>query len=132
MQSGWRGRARRLDGADRWARACATRTLFWLAADACDSPMCTDQPDRTRRQPPGGTVVTTRLTIPKPAVTMSEGSITEWLVSDGEEVRAGQPLYTLETEKTETEIEAPTDGTVRIVGEPGVAYEVGTVIGSIE
>jgi pyruvate/2-oxoglutarate dehydrogenase complex dihydrolipoamide acyltransferase (E2) component len=74
----------------------------------------------------------TEIKIPKLAVTMEEGTLVEWLVADGATVAAGDPLYLLETDKTEAAIEASAGGTVRIKGTPGETYKVGAVIGEIE
>ena len=76
--------------------------------------------------------MSTTLFIPRLAVSMTEGTITEWLVEDGTQVSAGQPIYLLETDKTEAEIEAPESGILRIEAEPGEPLEVGTPIGEIE
>jgi pyruvate/2-oxoglutarate dehydrogenase complex dihydrolipoamide acyltransferase (E2) component len=76
--------------------------------------------------------VSTTLFIPRLAMSMTEGTITEWLVADGDTVTAGQPLYRLETDKTDAEIEAPASGVVRIEADPGELLEVGTPIGEIE
>jgi pyruvate/2-oxoglutarate dehydrogenase complex dihydrolipoamide acyltransferase (E2) component len=70
--------------------------------------------------------------IPKLGVSMTEGTIVEWLVADGDQVAAGDVLYRIETDKVENDIEAPVAGTVRISGVEGEAYEVGVQIGSIE
>jgi len=72
------------------------------------------------------------LNIPKLGVSMTEGTLVEWLVSDGDSVSAGDVLYRLETDKVENDIEAPVDGVVRISGEEGETYDVGTQIGSID
>ncbi len=74
----------------------------------------------------------TTIFIPRLAVSMTEGTITEWFVGDGEAVSAGQPLYRLETDKTDAEIESPASGTLRIEAEVGELLEVGTPIGEIE
>ncbi|MGC8512043.1 MAG: biotin/lipoyl-containing protein [Acidimicrobiales bacterium] len=74
----------------------------------------------------------TTIFIPRLAVSMTEGTITEWLAQDGDSVSAGQPLYRLETDKTDAEIESPASGILRIEAEPGEALEVGTPIGEIE
>jgi len=74
----------------------------------------------------------TELAIPQLGVTMTEGALTEWLVEDGASVSAGQAVYLLETDKSETEIEAPIDGTLRIKEQPGATYPVGTVVGVVE
>ena len=63
---------------------------------------------------------------------MSEGTLVEWLVADGDIVQPGDILYRIETDKVENEIEAPVAGVVRIIGEEGETYDVGTQIGSIE
>lgn len=63
---------------------------------------------------------------------MSEGTLVEWLVADGDVVQPGDILYRIETDKVENEIEAPVAGVVRIIGEEGETYDVGTQIGSIE
>ncbi|HET9078460.1 MAG TPA: lipoyl domain-containing protein [Acidimicrobiales bacterium] len=76
--------------------------------------------------------MSTTLFIPRLAVSMTEGTITEWLVEDGAPVTAGQPLYRLETDKTDAEIEAPATGVLRIEADTGEALEVGTPIGEIE
>lgn len=69
--------------------------------------------------------------IPKLGVAMTEGTLVEWLVVDGEAVSLGAPIYRLETDKVENEIEAPVDGTVRLIAEAGESYAVGTVIATI-
>lgn len=71
------------------------------------------------------------LAIPQLGVTMTEGVLAEWLVEDGSSVTAGQPVYVLETDKTETEIEAPAAGTLSIKAQAGDTYGVGTVVGEI-
>ncbi len=63
---------------------------------------------------------------------MSEGTLVEWLVADGDTVQPCDILYRIETDKVENEIEAPVAGVVRITGEEGETYDVGTQIGSIE
>ncbi len=70
--------------------------------------------------------------VPKIGFAMNEGQLTEWLVQDGQPVTAGQPLYTLEAEKSANEVEAAATGTLRILQPAGQIYTVGTVIGMIE
>lgn len=69
--------------------------------------------------------------IPKLGVAVTSATVTEWLVADGDRVEEGQPLYTLATDKAETEIEAPASGVVSIECEVDVEYAVGTMIGEI-
>ena len=70
--------------------------------------------------------------IPQAGVAMTEGTITEWLVSDGDRVRAQQPIYVLETEKVEMEVECPAPGVLRITGRLGEVYPVGEPVAYIE
>jgi Pyruvate/2-oxoglutarate dehydrogenase complex, dihydrolipoamide acyltransferase (E2) component, and related enzymes len=69
--------------------------------------------------------------LPKLGFSMNEGVLAEWLVSDGGEVKQGEPLFALESDKSTQEVDAPASGTLRILKEPGETYEVGTVLGEI-
>jgi pyruvate/2-oxoglutarate dehydrogenase complex dihydrolipoamide acyltransferase (E2) component len=73
----------------------------------------------------------TTLRVPKLAVSMQEGTLVEWLVEDGQPVSEGQPLYTLEIEKSAMDVEAPAAGTLRQIGRKETAYKVGEIIGEI-
>jgi pyruvate/2-oxoglutarate dehydrogenase complex dihydrolipoamide acyltransferase (E2) component len=70
--------------------------------------------------------------LPKIGFSMNEGQIAEWLAKDGDEVKEGQPLYSLEADKSTNEVESPASGKLRIVAQTGETYEVGTVLGYIE
>lgn len=74
----------------------------------------------------------TPINIPKLGVSMTEGTLVEWMVSDGQRVEAGEVLYRLETDKVENDIEAPVAGVVHLTGVEGETYQVGTQIGTIE
>jgi pyruvate/2-oxoglutarate dehydrogenase complex dihydrolipoamide acyltransferase (E2) component len=71
------------------------------------------------------------LKLPKLAVSMREGTLTEWLVKSGDSVVVGQPLYAIETEKTTSEVESPFSGVITTIGEMGETYQVGTPIAEI-
>jgi hypothetical protein len=62
---------------------------------------------------------------------MTEGTLAEWLVADGQEVTEGQPIYVIETEKVAQEIEAPAAGRLVHKRPAFGLYEVGTEIGEI-
>ena len=67
--------------------------------------------------------------LPKWGLTMEEGSVSEWLVSVGETVEAGQVLANLETEKVTTTLESPVSGVVHSIEVPeGEDVPVGTVL----
>lgn len=72
--------------------------------------------------------------IPKSSLAATEAGITGYLIEDGNRVEEGEPLYLLETEKVEEEIEAPVSGVVHWDDsiETMEPYEVGTQIGYIE
>jgi pyruvate/2-oxoglutarate dehydrogenase complex dihydrolipoamide acyltransferase (E2) component len=76
--------------------------------------------------------MSTELRIPSLGASMTEGTLTEWLVSDGDSVKTGDPIYALESEKALQEIESPASGVIRIVGKAGGTYPVGEFIGQIE
>lgn len=72
-----------------------------------------------------------RLKIPKLGMSMNEATIVEWLVADGDSVQVDQPLYLLETDKTENEVASPVAGVITLIGVVDETYEVGTVIAEI-
>lgn len=53
------------------------------------------------------------LKVPTLEMDMEEVSIVRWLVEDGEEVRKGDPVLEIDTDKTSFEIEANADGVIR-------------------
>ena len=73
----------------------------------------------------------TQVLFPKIGFSMEEGVLSEWLVADGGEVTAGQPLYALESDKSVQEVESPAAGKLKIIGQTGETYKVGDVIGEI-
>lgn len=67
--------------------------------------------------------------LPKWGLTMEEGSVSEWLVSVGERVEAGQVLANVETEKVTTALESPVAGVVQSIEvQEGEDVAVGTVL----
>lgn len=71
------------------------------------------------------------VTLPQIGFSMNEGMLTEWLVKDGDTVKTGDPLYSLESEKSVQEVESPASGVVRILVEPGIVYPVGHILAEI-
>lgn len=72
------------------------------------------------------------LRIPKLGTSMTEGTLTEWLVADGAAVAAGEELYTVETDKVESSIEAPVAGTLHHQAAVGETHPVGALVGWIQ
>lgn len=69
--------------------------------------------------------------LPKIGFSMTEGTLAEWLVEDGGQAVEGQPLYSLESDKSTQEVESPVSGTLKIVAQVGETYEVGTLLATI-
>lgn len=68
--------------------------------------------------------------MPRMGLTMEEGTIVAWLKREGERVKAGEPLFEVETDKTTVEIEAPGEGILsRVLAQEGQTLPVGEVIG---
>jgi len=75
--------------------------------------------------------MSTTLTMPKLEMSMQEGTLAEWVVPDGGDVKEGDVIYLLETDKTSREIEAPASGKLVHKAEAGEVYSCGTEIGEI-
>ena len=71
--------------------------------------------------------------MPALSPTMTEGILSKWLVKIGDEIRSGDVIAEIETDKATMEVEAVDDGVVtRLVVEEGTqAVLVGTVIATI-
>ena len=70
--------------------------------------------------------------IPKLGMSVTEMTLNEWMFGDGDRVEKGNIIYTVETDKSTTEVEAQDSGTIRVTGTEGEVYQVGDLIGSIE
>ena len=76
--------------------------------------------------------MSTELRLPKLGMSMTEGSLTEWLVDEGALVEAGALIYAVESDKTVQEVEAPVSGVLRVLAAAGETYEVGHLLGILE
>src|SRR3954453_20459482 len=73
-----------------------------------------------------------QVVIPQLGLTMTEGSVSTWLKKSGEPIRKGEPLFSVETDKVEMEVEATVSGFLAgELLEPQKVVPVGTVIGVI-
>lgn len=71
--------------------------------------------------------------LPKLADTLVEGTVTRWLKREGEHVDAGEPLVEVETDKVNTELEAPFSGVLtEILADEGATVPVDEVLAQIE
>jgi len=71
------------------------------------------------------------ITIPRLEMAMEEGGLAQWLVEDGAEVKEGDPLYVLETDKAAQEVASPASGKLVHKAAAGHIYPVETLIGEI-
>ncbi|MDE3623668.1 dihydrolipoyl dehydrogenase [Clostridioides difficile] len=71
--------------------------------------------------------------MPKAGVAMEEGTIVSWLKQEGEEVKIGEPILEITTDKVNMEIESEGEGTLAVIihKEEGEVLPVFTVIGVI-
>jgi pyruvate/2-oxoglutarate dehydrogenase complex dihydrolipoamide acyltransferase (E2) component len=70
--------------------------------------------------------------MPKLGLTMEEGTVTGWLVDDGQSVTTGQSICEIETEKVTEEIVAEADGVLKHAVAVGETVAAGAVIGYID
>jgi len=69
--------------------------------------------------------------MPKLSDTMEEGTIVEWKKKSGDQVKAGEVLAEVESDKATFDLEAETDGVFNIIVEQGVPAKVGAPIARI-
>jgi pyruvate dehydrogenase E2 component (dihydrolipoamide acetyltransferase) len=74
----------------------------------------------------------TDVTMPRLSDSMEEGTVLKWLVEVGGEVKRGEALVEIETDKANMTYEADTDGTlVEVVAQEGDTLAIGEVIARI-
>src|SRR4051812_2254236 len=74
----------------------------------------------------------TLLQMPQMGVSVSEGTITEWLKQVGDEVAYEEPICVISTDKIDTELPSPAAGTLtEILVEVGTTVDVGTPLARI-
>src|SRR5215210_1387386 len=83
------------------------------------------------RKPREGAAMTIEITVPRLGWSMEEGTFAGWLKRDGEFVRKGDVLFSLEGDKATQEIESFEDGILRLLPDgprPGDTVRVGQVL----
>src|SRR6266542_4793307 len=70
--------------------------------------------------------------MPQMGVSVSEGTITKWLKSQGDQVEADEPLLEISTDKVDTEVPSPGTGVLtEILVQEGQTVDVGTKLAVI-
>jgi pyruvate dehydrogenase E2 component (dihydrolipoamide acetyltransferase) len=72
-----------------------------------------------------------QIVAPKLGMSMSDVTIVEWRVKEGERVEKGTAVLVIETEKTEWNVEAGASGFLHILAEEGEKAKIGQVVGLI-
>ncbi|MDQ3933312.1 MAG: 2-oxo acid dehydrogenase subunit E2 [Actinomycetota bacterium] len=74
----------------------------------------------------------TDVTMPRLSDSMEEGTILKWLVEEGGEVKKGEPLVEIETDKANMTYDADTSGVlIEVVADEGDTLPIGEVIARI-
>lgn len=71
------------------------------------------------------------MVMPRLSDTMEEGTILRWFKADGEEVKRGEELVEIETDKATMTYESDQEGTLRIVAREGDTLAVGELIAHV-
>jgi 2-oxoglutarate dehydrogenase E2 component (dihydrolipoamide succinyltransferase) len=70
--------------------------------------------------------------IPAVGESIESGIVSVWHKKSGEQVKAGDPVFTLETDKVSTEITAERDGVLQTLVPQGAEVKIGEVVATIE
>ena len=74
----------------------------------------------------------TNVLLPQWGMNMEDGTLTRWLVSEGDDIIEGQPLVEVETAKINSELESPASGVVyHIMAAEGSLVKVGELVAVI-
>src|SRR5450432_4800795 len=71
--------------------------------------------------------------MPQMGESIVEGTLTKWLKKPGDKVERDEPLFEISTDKVDTEIPAPSAGTMgEILVAEGATVQVNTIVGRID
>src|SRR5207248_4822194 len=76
--------------------------------------------------------MSTEVKVPAVGESISTGVVSVWHKKSGEQVSAGDPLFTLETDKVSTEINAEKDGVLQTLVAEGAEVKIGDIVATIE
>lgn len=75
--------------------------------------------------------MTVEVKVPKIGVEMQSAVVDNWLIKNGEWTEKNNILLEIQTDKVTYEIESPSSGYVKIIGEEGQEYRIGEVLAEI-
>jgi len=106
-----------IPGKERIIRACRE------ACGGREQSKASDVSPATAAAPSASPLLEVKL--PKYTTTMEEGTIVRWLKREGDAVQKGEPLFHMETDKADMEVESPYSGKlVRIVAPEGATLPI--------
>jgi len=76
--------------------------------------------------------MSTEVKVPAVGESITSGIVSVWHKKSGEQVKAGDVLFTLETDKVSTEINAEKDGVLKTMVAEGAEVKIGDVVALIE
>jgi 2-oxoglutarate dehydrogenase E2 component (dihydrolipoamide succinyltransferase) len=77
-------------------------------------------------------MATVPIKVPGVGESITEGILARWLKPNGSAVKAGEPLFELETDKASTVVPAESSGTLKIAAAEGETVPIGAVIGTLD
>lgn len=75
--------------------------------------------------------MTIEIKVPSVGESVTEGVLSRWICKSGQGIKAGDPVFELETDKASQEIPSPAEGILEIVVPEGEKVLVGAVVGRI-
>lgn len=72
------------------------------------------------------------ITVPGVGESISEGILSRWLKPDGSVVKAGEPLFELETDKASNVVPAAVSGVLKVAVAEGETVAIGATIGTLD
>src|SRR5215218_7784686 len=72
------------------------------------------------------------ITVPGVGESISEGILARWLKPDGSAVKAGEPLFELETDKASNVVPASASGVLKQTVAEGTTVAIGSTVGTID
>ena len=76
--------------------------------------------------------MSTEVIIPASGESVTSANVARWHKKNGDSVRKGEVLVTLETDKVSNELEAASDGVLQILVGEGEEVAIGTTIAKLE
>ncbi|GAB2495139.1 2-oxoglutarate dehydrogenase, E2 component, dihydrolipoamide succinyltransferase [Nocardiopsis aegyptia] len=102
------------------------------AEEPAAAPEPTPEPEPAPAAPASSDGPTTTVTMPALGESVTEGTVTQWLKSEGDTVEVDEPLLEVSTDKVDTEIPSPVAGVLtKIIAAEDATVEIGAEIALI-